>query len=75
MKKNNGFYIGFLLFGFQVIIGEKYREYKIKENIYMAKRSFRSRKHKKSSKKSFKHWLTNLYKPFQTKKNRRMRGG
>jgi len=55
----------------EILLNEK----KIKENIYMAKRSFRSRKHKKSSKKSFKHWLTNLYKPFQTKKNRRMRGG
>lgn len=55
----------------EILLNEK----KIKENIYMAKRSFRSRKQKKCLKKSLKHWLTNLYKPFQTKKHRRMRGG
>ena len=53
-----------------ILLNEK----KIKQNIYMGKKSFRSRKSRKHSKKfSLKNWLL---KPFQTKKHRRrMRGG
>jgi hypothetical protein len=32
IKKINGFYIGFLLFGFQIVACDIYRDYKIKES-------------------------------------------
>jgi len=32
IKKINGFYIGFLFFGFQIAIGDTYRYYKNKEH-------------------------------------------
>ena len=32
MKKNIGLFSGFLIMSFQIVVGEKYRDYKIKKS-------------------------------------------